>query len=175
MLTHSVYGLDAYLPYITLIYISSCSSILQWLPKVDYRRSRICGDEEFCGGDLVTKSCLTLVTPWTTAHQAPLSMGFPRQKYWSKLPFPSPGDIPNSGLLNCRRILYQLSQQGCWEESYVVESNVFLSGLMFSTLESYFSYFIFCFYTLDFFLNMIFPIYIFLCSIHNVTNFLPLQ
>ena len=34
-------------------------------------------------------------TPWTVAHQAPLSMGFPRQEYWSGLPFPSPGDLPN--------------------------------------------------------------------------------
>ena len=34
-----------------------------------------------CGGGLVTKSCLTLVTPWTVACQAPLSMGFPRQTY----------------------------------------------------------------------------------------------
>ena len=36
-----------------------------------------------------------LVTPWTVAHQAPLSMEFPRQEYWSGLPFPSPGDLPN--------------------------------------------------------------------------------
>ena len=35
------------------------------------------------------------VTPWTVAHQAPLSMGFSRQEYWSGLPFPSPGDLPN--------------------------------------------------------------------------------
>ena len=33
-------------------------------------------------------------TPWTVALQAPLSMGFPRQEYWSGLPFPSPGDLP---------------------------------------------------------------------------------
>ena len=33
--------------------------------------------------------------PWTIAHQAPLSMGFPRQEHWSRLPFPSPGDLPN--------------------------------------------------------------------------------
>ena len=33
--------------------------------------------------------------PWTVAHQAPLSMGFSRQEYWSGLPFPSPGDLPN--------------------------------------------------------------------------------
>ena len=36
------------------------------------------------------------VTPWTAARQAPLSMRFPRQGYWSVLPFPSPGDLPNS-------------------------------------------------------------------------------
>ena len=35
--------------------------------------------------------------PWTVAHQAPLSMGFPRQEYWSGLPFPSPRDLPNPG------------------------------------------------------------------------------
>ena len=34
-------------------------------------------------------------TPWTVAHQAPLSMGFPRQEYWSGLPFASPGDLPD--------------------------------------------------------------------------------
>ena len=48
--------------------------------------------------DLVTKSCLTVVTPWTVARQAPLSMGFSRQEYWSGLPFPSPGDLPNPGI-----------------------------------------------------------------------------
>ena len=36
-------------------------------------------------------------TPWTIAHQPPLSMGFSRQEYWSGLPFPSPGDLPNPG------------------------------------------------------------------------------
>ena len=47
---------------------------------------------------LVTKSCLTLVTPWTVAHWASLSMGFSRQEYWRGLPFPSPGDLPNPGI-----------------------------------------------------------------------------
>ena len=37
-------------------------------------------------------------TPWTVAYQAPLSMGFSRQEYWSALPFPSPGDLPNPGI-----------------------------------------------------------------------------
>ena len=52
-----------------------------------------------CGGlGLVTKSCLTLVTPWTVAFQTPLSMGFSRQEYWSGLPFPFPGDLPDPGI-----------------------------------------------------------------------------
>ena len=40
---------------------------------------------------------LLFPTPWTVAHQASLSMGFSRQAYWRGLPFPSPGDLPNSG------------------------------------------------------------------------------
>ena len=44
-------------------------------------------------------SCVQLfATPWTVARQAPLSMGFSRQEYWSGLPFPSPGDLPNPGI-----------------------------------------------------------------------------
>ena len=50
------------------------------------------------GGGLVDKLCLTLATPWTVACRAPLSMGFSRQEYWSGLPFPSPGDLPNPGI-----------------------------------------------------------------------------
>ena len=46
-------------------------------------------------GGLVTKSC---PTPWTIACQAPLSMGFSRQEYWSGLPFPSPGHLPDPGI-----------------------------------------------------------------------------
>ena len=38
------------------------------------------------------------VTPWATAHRAPLSMGFPRQEEWNGLPFPSPGDLPDPGI-----------------------------------------------------------------------------
>ena len=38
------------------------------------------------------------VTPWTVAYQAPPSMQFSRQEYWSGLPFPSPGDLPNPGI-----------------------------------------------------------------------------
>ena len=43
-------------------------------------------------------SCVRLfATPWTVAHQVPLSMGFSRQEYWSGLPFPSPEDLPEPG------------------------------------------------------------------------------
>ena len=38
------------------------------------------------------------VTPWTVAYQAPPSMGFSRQGYWSVLSFPSPGDLPDPGI-----------------------------------------------------------------------------
>ena len=47
-------------------------------------------------------SCVSRVrlfaTPWTVAHQAPQSMGFSRQEYWSGAPFPSPGDLPDPGI-----------------------------------------------------------------------------
>ena len=55
-------------------------------------------------------------SPWTAAYQAPLSMWFSRQEYWSGLPFPSPADLPHPGikprLLHWRQILYCLSHQG---------------------------------------------------------------
>ena len=54
-----------------------------------------------CSGESESEviSCVRLfVTPWTVAHQAPPSMGFSRQEYWSGLPFPSPGDLPDAGI-----------------------------------------------------------------------------
>ena len=55
-------------------------------------------------------------SPWTVAYQAPLSMEFSRQEYWSGLLFPSPEDVPNpkgsvTGLPHCRQTLYCLSLQ----------------------------------------------------------------
>ena len=47
---------------------------------------------------LVTKSCSSLCDPLPVTHQAPLSMGFPRQESWSGLPFPSPEDLPDPGI-----------------------------------------------------------------------------
>ena len=55
----------------------------------------------------------SFATPWTVAHQASLSMGCPRQEYWSGLPFPCPGDLLESeieikSLNSGRQILYHL-------------------------------------------------------------------
>ena len=44
------------------------------------------------------KSCPALWDPWTVAHQAPLSRGFSRQEYWSALPCPPPGNLPDPGI-----------------------------------------------------------------------------
>ena len=79
------------------------------------------------GGGLVAKSCLTLVTPWTVACQTPLSMGFSRQEYWSRLPFPSSEDLPDPGIESptlqadslptelWRKPGSQLSGEKCWD------------------------------------------------------------
>ena len=60
-------------------------------------------------GGSVAMSCLTLATPWTEACQAPLSMGFSRQEYWSGLSFPSPGDLPDPGTEPVSPILQVIS------------------------------------------------------------------
>ena len=59
---------------------------------------KIKAHEKLVVDGLVAQSCPTLATPWTVARQAPLSMGFSRQEYWSGLPFPSPGDLPDPGI-----------------------------------------------------------------------------
>ena len=65
---------------------------------------------------LVAKSCLTLLWPHGLARQASLSMGFPKQEYWSELSFPSPGIFANQRsnphLLNWQRDSLPLSHQG---------------------------------------------------------------
>ena len=62
----------------------------------------------------------SFATPWTVAHQAPLSMTFPRQEYWSGLPLPTPADLSDPGtepvspasLLHCSRILHPRATKG---------------------------------------------------------------
>jgi len=51
------------------------------------------------GGDLVAELCPTLMIPWAVACHVPLSMGFSRKGYWSGLPFPSLGDLPDPGIV----------------------------------------------------------------------------
>ena len=51
-----------------------------------------------CTGAASLQSCLILCDPWTVARQAPRSVGFSRQEYWSGLPFPSPADLPDPGI-----------------------------------------------------------------------------
>ena len=76
----------------------------------------------------VASAMLTLfVTPWAMAHQAPVSMGFSRQEYWSGLSRPSPGDLPDPGL-DLSLLLspalqadsLSLSHQGSSEETPVI-------------------------------------------------------
>ena len=65
---------------------------------------------------LVTKYCPTFATPWTIAHRALLFMGFLRQEYWSELPLPGLGNLPNLGVEHTSPALLTnslpLSQQG---------------------------------------------------------------
>ena len=50
-----------------------------------------------------------IATPWTVVHQSALSMGFSRQEYWSGLPCPPPGDLPNPGSKPASPALYAVS------------------------------------------------------------------
>ena len=71
------------------------SNLHGWLSEVqNFNR----GNNWRCGESEVTQSFLTLCDPWTVAHQAPPSMGFSRQEYWSGFPFPSPGDLLDPGI-----------------------------------------------------------------------------
>ena len=90
--------------------IANCPCILAWrilwteepcgLQSVGFAESQAqLSDSLWCGGGgLGTKSCPTLVTPWSVARQAPLSMGFSRQKHWSGLPCAPPGNPPDAGV-----------------------------------------------------------------------------
>ena len=64
--------------------------------------------KDMSSGGLVSKSRPALATPCTVAGQAPLSVGFSRQEYWSGLPFPSPGDLPGSPALQADSLLTEL-------------------------------------------------------------------
>ena len=66
-----------------------------------------------------------LVIPWTAAHQVLQSMGFSRQKYWSGVPFPPPGDLPDPGIKPSRGVSPALAggfftNCATWEALYVI-------------------------------------------------------
>ena len=90
----------------------------------------------------VAHSCPTLCDPMDSSlHQAPPSMGFSRQEYWSGLPFPSPGNLAtqglNLGLSHCRQTLYCLSHQGSEHETDLKFETEALQLLSFSSSWGY--------------------------------------
>ena len=88
--------------------------VLSWVLSQCKNCALPTGEEKaclWCGGSLVNAGgdiwermpshfshVQFFATPWNVAHKAPRSMGFSRQKYWSGLPFPSPGELPNPGI-----------------------------------------------------------------------------
>ena len=72
---------------------------LEWVLKLVLPQGLLVGVESKVKVKVNLLSPVRLfATPWTIAHQAPLSMGFSRQEYWNGLPFLSPGDLPNPGI-----------------------------------------------------------------------------
>ena len=85
-------------------------------PSSDWPHFYLSAPPRYGDGGLVAKSYPTLATPWTIAHQAPLSMEIFSQEYWSGLPFPSPRDLPEpeieAGFPTLQADFYQLFPQG---------------------------------------------------------------
>ena len=71
---------------------------LRWLPRGSIQPCPLIYRWRHIWYACVLSRLRFFVTPWTVAHQVPLSMGFPRQEYWSGLPFPPPGDLPGIGI-----------------------------------------------------------------------------
>ena len=69
---------------------------IQWHPIFLCKNYTVSPDLTSCVQSL--SHVLLIVTPWAVAHQASLSMGFSKQEYWSGLPFPSPGGLPDPGI-----------------------------------------------------------------------------
>ena len=107
--------IDKYCPQLfrgELPHSGSCFALWLVLPLFIQRSKLLIGKMCVCVCVLVAQ--LFFATPWTVALQASWCMGFPRQEYWSGLPFPSPGDLPHPGIEpgSCRQILYHLNHQG---------------------------------------------------------------
>ena len=76
----------------TTFYVISGFMLSMGFPGSTSDKEPTCQCRKMKSESEVTQLCPTLATPWTVAHQAPPSMGFSRQEYWSGLPFPSPGE-----------------------------------------------------------------------------------
>ena len=85
------------------------------------------------GAGLITTSCLTLVTPWTVSHHDRLSTGFPRQEYWSRLPFPSPGDLPDPGI----KPTYSELESDFFPQIFLCHLNYHLLPLLYKVFPSF--------------------------------------
>ena len=105
--------------YTLLFSEDDISNFNHWMAQIHKSLVKVC----VC---CVSRSVMSnSVTPWTEAHQPPLSLGFPRQEHWSGLSFASPGDLPNPGVrpaprascVSCtgRRTLYHCAT---WEAHY---------------------------------------------------------
>ena len=95
-----------------------CNSII--LKKFQIFKKNLINTKSKC--QLLSRIWL-FATPWTVARQAPLSMGFSRQEYWSGLPFPPPGDFPDPGIKSRSPALQRDSLPS--EHRSVVEMKIF--------------------------------------------------
>ena len=93
---------------------------------------------------LVLKLGLTLVTSWAGAHQAPLSMDFSKQEYWSGLPFPSPGIFQTQGS-NPNLLHWQVDSLPLSHQGSMVHSGYSVSADSFFSFSLYIFLLVFCF------------------------------
>ena len=92
--------------FCTVLLLSQQSIVLCYVSLFLFQKETTLDQETYPLLNIICCVCTQLLRrvqlfaiPWTVvAHQAPLSLGFPKQEYWSGLPFPSPGDLPNPGI-----------------------------------------------------------------------------
>ena len=90
---------------------------------------------------LVLSFIQLFATPWTVAHQAPLSLGFSRQEYWNGLPFPPPGNLPNPGIESTSLTYPALAGTfffyhcTTWETHYLYNSLILFSFVKYSMMS----------------------------------------
>ena len=102
--THVV-GEPSLLPKASKIMCATHREVKETYPSLEQRKFYCWAEsgEQSGGGSLITKSCVTLATPWTTAHQVPLFMEFSRQEYWRGLPFLVPKTLNSFMVLSTKK------------------------------------------------------------------------